>query len=229
MLAKKTVFVIDDDPTVRDSVCALVSSMGCRSQGFSSAEDFLARENQDERGVIVVDLRMRGMSGLELQEQLRRRNNRWPLIVLTAYAQTATTVRAIQAGAVTMIDKPYHDNDLWDAIRTALEREQEVWIADQQQRVIRERLAELTATQRRVAELIVAGLPNKAIAKELGIALRTVEKRRHEVLEKMNVGSVPELVVLLLNAGEGGKELGVFTPKSPDAVAGARSPGRDFP
>lgn len=198
MCTKRTVFVVDDDATVRASVCALVSSMGCLAQGFASAEEFLAREHNGERGVIVVDLRMRGMSGLELQEELARRKCRWPLIVLTAFAKTATTVRAIQAGAVTMIDKPYHDNDLWNGIRTALEKEEQDWNSLQQDRAMRDRLAELTPLQRRVADLIVAGQPNKSIAKELEISLRTVEKRRHEILNKMNVVSVPELVAVLL-------------------------------
>ncbi|MHB8864238.1 MAG: response regulator transcription factor [Pirellulaceae bacterium] len=193
-----TVFVVDDDANVRLSVCALVNSMGWRAQGFASAEDFLANHVPAARGVAVIDLRMPGMSGLELQAELARRNPHLPVIVLTAYARTPTTVRAIQAGAVAMIDKPYHDNDLWDAIRKALEQEEADWKAGQQRRNIQERVASLTAEERRVADLVVKGRPNKTIAQELDLSVRTVEKRRHNVLAKMNVESVAALVEAFL-------------------------------
>jgi FixJ family two-component response regulator len=194
MCPNRTVFVIDDDTRLRDSVCALVTSMGAQARGFASAEEFLASDTNDERGVAVVDLRMPGMSGLDLQELLRQRRQSLPIIMLTAYARTPATVRAIQAGAVTMIDKPYHDNDLWDAIRTALEKEDAAWSAQQRRKTIQDQLATLTPDERRVADLLVAGRQNKAIAMELGIALRTVEKRRHAVLHKMNAGSIAQLV-----------------------------------
>jgi FixJ family two-component response regulator len=198
MYTNRTVFVIDDDARLRASVCALVTSMGCRSRAFASAEDFLASDTANERGVAVVDLRMPGMSGLELQEELLRRTRPIPLIILTAYARTPTTVRAIQAGAVTMIDKPYHDNDLWDAIRIALDREDAAWADYLRRKVIRDRLASLTPEEHGVAELLIAGRQNKAIAQELGIALRTVEKRRQQVLGKMKAGSIAELVAAVL-------------------------------
>ena len=200
MLPNRTVFVIDDDANLRASVCALVSSLGCHAQGFPSAEEFLASEATAERGVAVVDLRMPGMSGLELQEELSRRKSHLPVIILTAHARTPTTVRAIQAGAVTMIDKPYHDDDLWDAIRTALEKEEAAWTAERWRREICDRLATLTSEERRVADLIVAGDPNKMAAHKLGMALRTVEKRRQAVLAKMKAKSVAELVGLLIEA-----------------------------
>jgi FixJ family two-component response regulator len=198
MFPNRTVFVIDDDANLRASVCALVSSLGCHAQGFPSAEEFLASQAPAERGVAVVDLRMPGMSGLELQEELLRRKSHLPVVILTAYARTPITVRAIQAGAVTMIDKPYHDDDLWDAIRTALEKEEAAWTAERRRREISGRLATLTPEERRVADLIAAGSPNKMIARELKIALRTVEKRRHAALAKMNAESVAELVGLLI-------------------------------
>ena len=140
MFPNRTVFVIDDDANLRASVCALVSSLGCRAQGFASAEEFLASYVPGDRGVVVVDLRMPGLSGLELQEELARRKSHLPVIILTAYARTPITVRAIQAGAVTMIDKPYHDDDLWDAIRTALEKEEAAWTAQRRRQEICDRL-----------------------------------------------------------------------------------------
>jgi two-component system, LuxR family, response regulator FixJ len=200
MFPDRTIFVIDDDANLRASVCALVSSLGCRAQGFASAEEFLASAAPGKRGVAVVDLRMPGLSGLELQEELGRRKCHMPVIILTAYARTPITVRAIQGGAVTVIDKPYHDDDLWDAIRTALENEEAAWTAEQRRREICGRFSTLTADERRVMELIVEGKPNKVIANELGLAIRTVEKRRHGALAKMKAGSVAELVELAIEA-----------------------------
>jgi FixJ family two-component response regulator len=200
MLPNRTVYVVDDDANLRDSVCALASSLGCRAQGFASAEEFLASYVAGDRGVVVVDLRMPGMSGLELQKELARRKSPLPVIILTAHARTPITVRAIRAGAVTMIDKPYHNDDLWDAVRTALEKEEAAWTAERRRREICDRLATLTTEERAVADLIVAGRPNKTVAHELGIALRTVEKRRHTVLAKMKTESVAELVGLLIEA-----------------------------
>ena len=198
MLPDRTVFVVDDDAELRDSVCALVTSMGTQAKGFSSAETFLSEYRVAERGVVVVDLRMPGMNGLELQEELLRRKSHLPVIILTAYARTSTIVRAVQAGAVTAIDKPYYDDDLWDAIRSALKKEELDWAASQQHREIHSRVASLTPEQLRVGELIVAGHANKEIARKLGLALRTIEKRRHDVMVKMQVSSVAELVALFL-------------------------------
>jgi FixJ family two-component response regulator len=166
---------------------------------FATAEEFLASDALTDRGVVVVDLRMPGMSGLELQEELTRRGSHLPLIVLTAHARTPTTVRVIQAGAVTMIDKPYHDNDLWDAIRLAFDKEETAWAANEQRREILGRMATLTSEERRVAELVIQGRPNKAIALETGLAIRTIEKRRHDVLAKMKAESIAELVRLFMS------------------------------
>lgn len=198
MPENRTVFVVDDDADLRASVAALVTSLGLPCRGFPSAEAFLADCSVAERGVAVVDLRMPGMSGVQLQEELARRGSRMPVILLTAFARTHTIVKAIQAGAVTAIDKPYHDDDLWDAIRSALDKEQADWTAARRQSQIRNRLESLTREERRVAELVVAGHSNKAISHHTGAALRTVEKRRHNVLAKMQVGSVAELVALFL-------------------------------
>ncbi len=198
MPENRTVFVVDDDADLRASVAALVTSLGLPCRDFPSAEAFLADCSVAERGVAVVDLRMPGMSGVQLQEELARRGSRMPVILLTAFARTHTIVKAIQAGAVTAIDKPYHDDDLWDAIRSALDKEQADWTAAQRQRQIQSRLQNLTEEEYCVAELVVAGHSNKAIAHQTGAALRTVEKRRHNVLAKMQVGSVAELVALFL-------------------------------
>lgn len=200
MLPARTVFVVDDDADLSDSVCALVDSMGCHALGFASAEKFLANYVAGSRGVVVLDLCMPGMSGLAFQEELARRKICLPIVFLTAYARSPTTVRAIQAGAVTLIDKPYHDDELWDAIRIALQKEEVAWAVAERYREIEERLSSLTLEERRVMALIVAGKPNKVIARELGLAVRTIEKRRHGVLTKMNAGSVAKLVELAIEA-----------------------------
>jgi FixJ family two-component response regulator len=200
MLLNKTVFVVDDDEELCQSVCALVSSLGGAARAFASAEAFLERYDESLRGVVVVDLRMPGMSGLELQAELTRRNSHLPVIVLTAFARTPTTVRAMKAGAVTIIDKPYRDDELWDAIRTALAHEEAAWNVQKRRQEIHRRLLTLSAEERQVLDRIVEGKLNKVIAKELGLAVRTVEKRRHDVLAKMGAGSIAELVGMALEA-----------------------------
>jgi two-component system, LuxR family, response regulator FixJ len=190
----RTVFVVDDDPEFRSSVCALVSSIGHLAVPFPSAEEFLAHGDLAQRGVVVTDLRMPGMSGLELQEELTRRGAHLPVIVLTAFARTPITVRALKAGVVTMIDKPYADDDLSHAIRDALAEEAAAWGTLQGRGQTRDRLTSLTAEERRVLDMLVGGNPNKAIARELGLSVRTIEKRRRQVYIKMQVGSLAELV-----------------------------------
>jgi FixJ family two-component response regulator len=200
MSDKPTVFVVDDDELTRESVCALVSSMGYAAQPFASGEEFLAFYQEERPGCLVSDLRMQGMSGVELLETLTRRGFHLPVVMITAYARTPTTVRAMKAGAVTLIDKPYSDNELWDAIRTALVQGAEHWVQSRRISAIRERLASLTEEQRRVLELLVAGKPNKTIASSLGIGLRTAESRRAEILTILQVDSLAQLVQMVVEA-----------------------------
>lgn len=140
------------------------------------------------------------MSGLELQEELTSRGITLPVVVLTAYARTALTVRAVQAGAVTVLEKPYQDDDLWDAIRKALAQDAASRVERRRRQDIRRRLARLTPAQYQVMDLIVAGKPNKVIAQELDVSVRTVENRRHEVFQVMQAGSVAELVRMVIDA-----------------------------
>lgn len=200
MSEKPMVFVVDDDDLARDSICALVSAMDYPTKSFASAEDFLAYYQEDRPGCLVCDMRMRGMSGLELIEALVQRGLHMPVVMVTAYARTSTTVRAIKSGAVTLLDKPYADNDLWDAIRMALDQGTEEWDRRQRLAIIRQRLASLTDEQRQVLDLLVAGKANKSIAHSLGIGLRTVESRRHEVLATFRVDSLAELVHVVVEA-----------------------------
>lgn len=200
MTDEPTVFVVDDDELARTSVCALVRSMGIRAESFSSAEEFLNHYVEGRPGCLVTDVRMLGMSGLELQERLRELDIRLPVIVMTAYAKTPLTVRAIQGGAVTLLEKPCGEDELWDAIRKALSQDINGRATHQRVQELRRRIERLTPTQRKVMDLIVAGKANKVIAMELDISVRTVEARRQEVFVKMQSDSVAELVRLVLEA-----------------------------
>jgi two-component system, LuxR family, response regulator FixJ len=195
------IFVVDDDESARKSVCALVRSLGLRAEAFASAEDFLACDISGRPGCVVTDIRMIGMSGLDLQDRLIERGIRLPVIVLTAYPRTRTTVRAMKAGAVTLLEKPYDEDELWDAIRKALAQEAAGRAEVQLRRDIQQRASLLTQAEREVMRLVVQGKPNKVIAKQLNLSIRTVESRRHDVFAKMSVESVAELVRLAI-AGE---------------------------
>jgi FixJ family two-component response regulator len=195
---KQTVFVVDDDEDARNSVCALVRSMGLPTRGFSSAEEFLEAYTSDAPGCLVTDVRLLGMSGIDLQEALAARGKELPVIVLTAFARTSLTVRAIQQGAVTLLDKPYHDDDLWEAIGKGLTEDAERRAKRSRREEIRARVERLSTSERDVLELVVAGQANKVIAKRLGVSLRTVENRRREVFAKMEADSVAELVRLTM-------------------------------
>jgi two-component system, LuxR family, response regulator FixJ len=198
MAFEPTVFVVDDDQRASKSVCALVHSLGLEAQAFCSAEDFLARHDRGRPGCLVTDIRMAGMSGLDLQDRLLEQGVRMPVIVLTAYPRTRMTVRAMKAGAVTLLEKPYDEDELWDAIRKALAQEAAIRAETKRREEIRARAASLTPAERTVMELIVQGKANKSIAKQLDVSVRTVESRRHDVFTKMKVDSVAELVRLAI-------------------------------
>ena len=200
------VHVVDDDPQARRSVCALVRSMGLRAEGYESAEEFLAQYTPGSPGCLVTDVRLLGMSGLELQDELRQREIRLPVIVLTGYARTPLTVRALKAGAVTLLEKPYNTDELWDAIRGALWQDAAARTRAERHEELRRRLASLSASEQAVLELLVAGHTNKAIAQQLGVSLRTVENRRHDILAKMQAASVVDLVRLVIDSGGNGGE-----------------------
>ncbi len=197
MTNEAIVFVVDDDSQSRDAVCALVRSMGVRAEGYSSAEEFLNIYG-DQPGCVVADLRMRGLSGVELQEELQRRGMTTPVIILTAHAHTAAVVRAMRNGAVTVLDKPLNEDELWQAVRTALGLDADQRRHRQELAGVRRRFDSLTDKERTVLRMIVAGRPNKAMASSIGASLRTVENRRREVFSKLGVRSVAELVALSL-------------------------------
>lgn len=200
MSANPTVFVIDDDAAARESVLAVIESNGVAAKGFASAESFLAEYGPILQGCIVVDVRMSGMSGLELLKELKARNCSVPVIVLTGYADVALAVRAMQAGAFSLLQKPCHDDELWQAIRQALEvKNAQNTLAELRQKV-QIRAAALTAEEIEVLKRLLEGHPNKRIASDLDLGLRTVELRRSNIMRKMEAASLPDLVRMAILA-----------------------------
>lgn len=197
MITDPVVFVVDDYAENRDAVCALARTMNLRAEPLASAEEFLSRY-RGEPGCLIADLRMHGLSGVELQEELRRREIAIPVIVLTGYAHTAAVVRAMRNGAVTVLDKPFDEDELWHAIRAALAQDAEQRRRSSELTELRQKFANLSDKERQVLRMIVAGRPNKAIANAMQASLRTVENRRREVFSKLGVRSVAELVTLTL-------------------------------
>lgn len=199
MTSNQIVFIIDDDELARQSISALVRSMGYVSEAYSSAEEFLASADYSRPSCLVVDLRMPGMSGLELQEKLLKKGCKLPIILISAFASTQTTVQAVQKGAIAVLDKPCNDHELYNAIREALAHDRQRRDLLTKKDAIKHRLSTLTPNERDVLEWLMAGLSNKQIAKELDVSVRSVESRRHNLFEKMHAGSVAELVRLVLS------------------------------
>ena len=189
-----TVFIVDDDALVRESLKDLIRSVGLRVELFASAQEFLRGQHPDAPTCLVLDVRMPGLSGLDLQKQASEAGLEIPIIFITGHGDIPMTVRAMKAGAIEFLSKPFRDQDLLDAIQQALERSRK---AREQQAVtkeLRRRFASLTPRQREVMERVVAGLINKETGAELGISEKTVKIQRHQVMEKMGARSLPELV-----------------------------------
>jgi two-component system, LuxR family, response regulator FixJ len=197
-----TVFVVDDDPAARDSVAALVRAQGLQVETYPSAEDFLAAYDANRFGCAVVDMRMAGMTGVEMLETLRGKGSTLPIIIITGFGDIPTAVRALRAGAFTFLEKPCQEHELSAAIGKALDQSQHAQRQHAEAETIRERRTKLTPEEHRVMQAMVAGKPNKQIASELDIGLRTVELRRANVLKKMEAESLADLVRLALIIGE---------------------------
>jgi RNA polymerase sigma factor (sigma-70 family) len=197
-----TVFVVDDDDRVRDAVGLLLESVKLPYVGFSSATDFLRAFDPDVPGCLILDLRMPGMSGIELQSRLRAMGSRIPIVFVTAHGDVPTAVEAVKAGAVDFIQKPFQDQKLLDMINEALEVDARARAARVEVEAVESRISALTPREREVMALVAKGKRNKTIARELGISQRTVEVHRARVMEKMEAHSVSELVQMVLKMGE---------------------------
>jgi FixJ family two-component response regulator len=192
-----TVFVIDDDPSVRVALKRLVESVGLNCETFESADSYLRAPQGHVPGCLVLDVRMPGMSGLDLQAHLARDGYCLPIIFLTAHGDVRTSVRAMKAGAVEFLTKPFHEQELLEAIQHAIERDREEWPKyDDRIRHTRQYNA-LTPRERQILERVVAGLLNKQIASELNVSESTVKLHRAEVMRKMDARSVAELVAIV--------------------------------
>lgn len=197
------VFVIDDDQAVRDSLELLLKSMGTKARAFESAQAFLDAYVPSLRGCIVLDIRMPGMSGMEMQQRLKALRCTLPVIFVTGHGDVPMAVEAMHHGAFDFIQKPFRDQELLDRINQALAWDQEHRSEEDQRRGVQERYASLTPREREVMDCVVRGLANKVIAMDLDLSQRTVEIHRARVMEKMNARSLADLVrmSLSLNAG----------------------------
>ena len=188
------VFVIDDDPSMRGALEDLVGSVGLQVLPFASPQDFLKSQRPEAPGCLVLDVRLPGMSGLAFQKELVKLGIALPVIFITGHGDIPMSVRAMKAGAVEFLTKPFHDQDLLDAIHAAIERDRErrreaVLVAE-----LQERYATLTERERQIMTFVVVGRANKQIAAELNLSEMTVKVHRGQVMRKMHAGSLPELV-----------------------------------
>lgn len=197
MSAAPLVFVIDDDSSVRSSLKFLLSTVGLQAETFDSANSFLQKRRPDVPSCLVLDVRLPGVSGIDFQRELTARNNPIPIVFLTGHGDIPMSVRAMKAGAVEFLTKPFRDQDLLDAVRVAIDRdrvrrEQEKEIVD-----IRRRFDSLTSREQEVVSMVVGGMLNKQIAAELGTAESTVKVQRSRAMAKMKADSLADLIKMI--------------------------------
>jgi two-component system response regulator FixJ len=188
------VYVVDDDDAVRDSLLLLLRSIGIAGKAFATATDFLDAYDPKQHSCLVTDIRMPGMSGLELQRELKERGAPIPVILITGHGDVPMAVEAMKDGALDFIEKPFRDQELLDRIQQALSRDEEDRSKNLEALSIHERLTTLTPRETEVMELVVQGHANKVIAQDLGVSQRTVEIHRARVMEKMGMRSLAALV-----------------------------------
>jgi FixJ family two-component response regulator len=204
--AASMVFVVDDDPSVRRAIKRLVESVGLKVELFASVMEFMGSSHPNVSSCLVLDIRLPGISGLDFQRELIKANNEIPTIFITAHGDIPMTVRAMKAGAVEFLTKPFRDQDLLDAIQVGLERDRARRQRQAETAVLRERFESLTPREREVLPLIVSGLLNKQVAAEIGTTEATVKVHRSQLMKKMGADSLPELVRMAEKMGIPGVE-----------------------
>jgi two-component system, LuxR family, response regulator FixJ len=195
------VHVVDDNPAVRDAICWLVEQVGLQGRPYASAQEFLSKYDEGTRGCLVLDIRMPGMSGLELQDRLRATSARMPVIIVTGHGDVPVTVRAMKAGAYEFLQKPFNDQDLLEAIQGALSEFSAIWKKADDEAQLRQNLARLTPREQQVLMHLGQGKPNKVIAYDMNLSVRTVEGYRARIMNKLHVRTIGELMQIVLDAG----------------------------
>lgn len=191
---RSIVFVVEDDPSMREAVQDLIASVGLEARGFASPREFLEAKRPDAPACLVLDIRLPGASGLNFQQELAREGVSIPVIFITGHGDIAMSVRAIKAGAVEFLTKPFRDQELLDAINTAIEKNRVQRSEAAVLHELRQRFFELTPREREVMALVILGRMNKQIAGELGVSEVTVKVHRGQIMRKMRARSLPELV-----------------------------------
>jgi len=192
--AEAIVCVVDDDSDIRDGVRLLLESVGIACITFSSTREFLESEQIGNASCLILDVRLPGAGGLDLQAELTRAQIRTPIIFITAHGDIPMSVRAIKAGAIEFLTKPFREQDLLDAVRAAFERDRMQRIQDQDQRDLRTRFEMLTERERNVMKFVIAGFLNKQTAAQIGVSEVTVKVHRHRLMNKLGAKSLPDLV-----------------------------------
>lgn len=192
-----TVFIVDDDPAVRDAIRWLMEQVKLKVEVFASGDEFLAKYTVGTRGCIILDIRMPGMSGLELQERLKAIGAFIPIIIITGHGDVSIAVRAMKAGAVEFLQKPFNDQQLLDAVQSALSTYSAIWDQEERRHQYSRYLSSLTTREKEVLNLLRTGKPNKVVASILKISVRTVEGHRATIMGKTGARSLGELIEML--------------------------------
>ena len=188
------VFVVDDDADVREGLQALLASIGLRTMTFASTSQFLQRGPPDEVGCLILDVRLPGLGGLDLQAQLASARISIPIIFITGYGDIPMSVRAMKAGAIEFLTKPFREQDLLDAVRVALDKDRSRWKNDLRTRELRVKFEALSAREQEIMALVTAGLMNKQVAAKIGLSEVTVKVHRHNIMKKLGARSLAQLV-----------------------------------
>ncbi|VAW60101.1 hypothetical protein MNBD_GAMMA08-1911 [hydrothermal vent metagenome] len=198
-ITQPTIFIVDDDPAMRDSLSWLIETIGYPVKVFASAQEFLDGYQHHEPGCLILDVRLPGMSGIQLQQRMKIENITLPVIIISGHGDVPMAVKAMQQGAIVFLEKPFRDQELLDNIQEALEIDATNRKKEEASKEVLSCVESLTQREKEVMELMVKGNPSKEIAKQCGISVKTIEIHRARVMDKMQANSLPELVHMVLS------------------------------